>query len=320
MAQQVIDSPTDIDTVQSIVERAFPRAPGRAGDEIARLELLKQLHTYYVGYISGPENFAKIPRLNLDEEIRRIEDRWLHWADDRVNSFELPDEAQDFHDWFLSVADAHTQADFNEYLAQEASLEEIALFFLAEELVDSKFDDLMAMVQIGTQGLTKLTIAENYWDEMGEGHLEQMHTRLFDHSAKYMRERLDAVGFDYSTLQFSQVYENASLLLAYGIHRHLNPRAIGAMGVLEQSASPRFQAMVDGCERLQIPEDVIEYQRIHVHVDADHGAEWTKGVFLPLVEKSPELLRQISLGIATRVQVANDYYSQAWARMKALRS
>ena len=72
MAQQVIDSPTDIDTVQSIVERAFPRAPGRASDEIARLELLKQLHTYYVGYISGPENFAKIPRLNLDEEIRRI--------------------------------------------------------------------------------------------------------------------------------------------------------------------------------------------------------------------------------------------------------
>jgi len=50
--------------------------------------------------------------------------------------------------------------------------------------------------------------------------------------------------------QFPEAYENACMLLMYGIHRHLNPRALGAMGVLEQSASPRFQAMVDGCRRL----------------------------------------------------------------------
>lgn len=294
MTHQVLDNPTAID--QTILDRAFPQDPALPGDETARLDLLKRVHTYYVNYLSGPQNFAAIPRLNLDEEIHAIEKQWLYWEEQRVAKVELPSRASDFQDWFLAVAEGHTQPEFNEYLAGEASLEEIALFFLAEELVDSKFDDLMALVQIGTQGATKLTIAENYWDEMGEGNLNQMHTRLFEHSAKYMRAQLDTAGFDDTTLQFSQVYENASLLLAYGIHRHLNPRAIGAMGVLEQSASPRFQAMVDGCERLRIPEDVIEYQRIHVHVDADHGAEWTKGVFLPLVEQSPELLKQIVSG------------------------
>lgn len=190
---------------------------------------------------------------------------------------------------------------------------------MGEELVDSKFDDLMAMVQIGTQGCTKLTIAENYWDEMGHGDLNGVHTRMFEHSAVYMRARLAESGVNRNRLYCSQAFENACILLMYGIHRRLNPRALGAMGVLEQSASPRFQAMVDGCDRLGVPPDVIDYQRVHVHVDADHGAEWFEGVFLPLVHGSPLLLREICLGVATRVRIADGYYQHIWDLMRRLR-
>ncbi|MEU7434064.1 iron-containing redox enzyme family protein [Streptomyces sioyaensis] len=295
---------------------AFPRE-GKA-DRAARLRLLRKLHAHYVAYMGGPEDFQRIPRLNGDPDIQRIESSWLAWEDAQAESVTLPTTGAEFRDWFLATADAHRQPEFCAYLAERASLNEIALFFMGEELVDSKFDDLMAMVQIGTQGQTKLTIAENYWDEMGEGDLSQVHTRMFEHSAQYMRAHLDQNGIDYSQLHFAEAYENASLLLMYGIHRHLNPRALGAMGVLEQSASPRFQAMVDGCNRLGVPADVIDYQRIHVHVDADHGAEWFEGVFVPLVDRSPDLLREISLGVATRVRVANEYYREIWAQMKAL--
>ncbi|MGW8703193.1 iron-containing redox enzyme family protein [Streptomyces eurythermus] len=305
--------------LQSDLDSAFPVEPHAIADEAVRLGLLRRLHSHYVAYMAGPEDYARIPRLNTDPEIGAIERAWLGWEDVRVSRVALPSTPKEFHDWFLATAADHTQPEFNAYLAQEANLEEIALFFLAEELVDSKFDDLMALVQIGTGGRTKLTIAENYWDEMGEGDLQRVHTRMFEHSAKYMRAHLDRVGVDYSRLHFSEAYENAALLLAYGIHRHLTPRALGAMGVLEQSASPRFQAMVDGCERLGVPDDVIAYQRVHVHVDADHGAEWTEGVFVPLVARSPELLREISLGIVTRVRVANGYYARVWEAMKALR-
>ena len=297
--------------------KAFPSEGSY--DRDVRLELLRRLHAHYVAYMAGPENFAAIPRLNQDPQIAAIERAWLSWEDSQVDLDSLPKTGEEFRDWFLTTADRHTQPEFNAYLAEEATLNEIALFFMGEELVDSKFDDLMAMVQIGTQGHTKLTIAENYWDEMGHGKLEQVHTRMFEYSARYMRAHLDKSGIDYSNLNFAEVYENAALLLQYGIHRHLNPRALGAMGVLEQSASPRFQAMVDGCRRLGVPEDVIDYQRIHVHVDADHGAEWFEGVFLPLVDHSPELLREISLGVVTRVRVANGYYRTIWDAMKELR-
>ncbi len=296
---------------------AFPDAGPH--DRAVRLKLFRRLHAHYVSYMAGPEDFAAIPRLNHDPAVSAIEDTWLAWEDAQVDAGELPVTGEEFKPWFLKTADQHTQPEFCRYLAEEATLDEIALFFMGEELVDSKFDDLMAMVQIGTQGHTKLTIAENYWDEMGEGNIEQVHTRMFEHSARYMRAHLESRGVDYSNLHFPEAYENAALLLQYGIHRHLNPRALGAMGVLEQSASPRFQAMVDGCRRLGVPEDVIDYQRIHVHVDADHGAEWFDGVFVPLVDRSPALLREISLGVLTRVRVANGYYARIWDAMKALR-
>lgn len=288
-------------------------------DPQTRLSLLGRLHEHYVAYMAGPEAFASIPRLNTDPEITAIEDAWLAWEDAQDATADLPADGAAFREWFLAVADAHTQPEFCDYLAHEANLEEMALFFMGEELVDSKFDDLMAMVQIGTEGHTKLTIAENYWDEMGEGDINGVHTRMFEHSAVYMRDCLDKAGIDRGQLYCPEAYENACLLLMYGIHRHLNPRALGAMGVLEQSASPRFQAMVDGCDRLGVPSDVIDYQRVHVHVDADHGAEWFDGVFVPLVDRSPALLRAISIGVATRVRVANGYYRHIWQAMRALR-
>ncbi|MDN3294961.1 iron-containing redox enzyme family protein [Streptomyces ficellus] len=302
---------------QRELELAFPL--NASPDREVRLRLFKQLHAHYVAYMAGPDEFGSIPRLNADAEISAIESAWLRWEDAQVDEGTLPKTGLEFREWFLTTADQHTQPEFCRYLAEEATLEEIALFFMGEELVDSKFDDLMAMVQIGTQGHTKLTIAENYWDEMGEGDIERVHTRMFEHSARYMRAHLEKAGVDHSSLDVPEAYENASMLLMYGIHRHLNPRALGAMGVLEQSASPRFQAMVDGCNRLGVPEDVIDYQRIHVHVDADHGAEWFEGVFVPLVDRSPELLREISLGILTRVRVANGYYREIWDAMRGLR-
>ncbi|MEE1930437.1 iron-containing redox enzyme family protein [Streptomyces sp. TRM 70351] len=312
----VTDRRTGTQPLTPQLDRAFPETG--APDPRLRESLLAGLHSHYVAYMSGPEDFARTPRLNTDPHIRQIEDAWLRWEDAQVDQSQLPRTGAAFRDWFLAVADDHTQPEFCAYLAEEATLPEMALFFMGEELVDSKFDDLMAMVQIGTQGHTKLTIAENYWDEMGEGDINGVHTRMFEHSAVYMRARLADAGIDRSALHCPEAFENACLLLMYGIHRHLNPRALGAMGVLEQSASPRFQAMVDGCDRLGVPPDVIDYQRVHVHVDADHGAEWFDGVFVPLVDRSPELLREISLGVATRVRVADAYYRRIWNVMRDL--
>jgi hypothetical protein len=300
------------------LEAAFPHDDA-APDRAVRLALMSRLQEHYAAYMAGAADFLSMPRLNADADLAAIEDAWLKWEDAQVDESLLPQNAAGFRDWFMQLRARHVQPAFCRYLANEATLDEIALFFLAEELVDSRFDDLVAMVQIGSTGTSKLTMAENYWDEMGEGKLEQMHTRLFEHSAKYMRARLAERFIDVAALNGTEIYENANLVLMYGIHRHLAPRALGAMGLMEYTAPVRFQAMVDGCNRLGVPADVVLYQRIHVHVDADHGAEWLDNVLVPLAHQSSEARREIGMGMLTRERVANAYYEHVWQQMTALR-
>lgn len=292
---------------------------GTPPDQAARLALFSQLHHYYTAYLSGPEDFTAVPRLNAEPRISALEDAWREWMDAQVDRTLLPCSGADFADWFTDLARHHVQPEFCGYIAQDATLAEIGLFFVAEELVDSRFDDLVALVQIGADPTSKLTMAENYWDEMGEGTLENMHTRLFDHSASYMRRMLVEQSVDIDGLRCAEIYENACIVLMYAIHRHLAPRALGALGLMEHSAPARFQAMVEGCTRLKVPEDVITYQRIHIHVDTDHGSQWLANVLVPLAKRSPELLREVCMGVLTRKRVADAYYARIWQQMKALR-
>lgn len=307
-----------LSSIDEDIAAAFPK-DGSAPDKVARLALMNRLHKYYTAYLGGAETFQDVPRLNSDPQITAIEDGWIGWEDAQVDTALLPDSAESFSEWFTDLRDRHVQPEYCSYLANEANLNEIALFFLAEELVDSRFDDLVAMAQIGAGDVSKLTMAENYWDEMGEGNIEQMHTRLFEHSAKYMRQQLAEKGIDTSELEGMEVFENANLVLLYGINRHLAPRGLAAMGLMEYSAPTRFQAMVDGCTRLGVPADVILYQRIHVHVDADHGAEWLENVLVPLAKHSPQALRELGMGALVRERVANAYYDRVWQHMKAVR-
>lgn len=297
---------------------AFP-ADGATPDQDVRLSLFRTLHRHYAAYLAGPAAFQQIPRLNTDPAIARLEDAWRRWEDAQVPQHRLPADAAEFADWFRALSADHVQPEFCRYLAEDAGIAELALFFLAEELVDSRFDDLVALAQLGSAGAMKLVMAENYWDEMGEGRLDRMHTVLFDHSARYMRDRLAERGYHTDDLICAEIYENACLTLMYGVHRPLVPRSLGALGLMEHSAPPRFTAMVRGCTRAGVPDDVIEYQRIHVHVDEDHGAEWLEQVLTPLARRSPELLREISLGILTRERVANAYYRRVRQQMTALR-
>lgn len=305
-------------TLEADLAAAFP-ADGSAPDPAVRLALMKRLHGHYTAYLGGAAAFQEVPRLNADPWVTAVEDAWLAWEDARVDTSLLPRSADGLAEWFTQLRDRHVQPEFCRYLAEEATLPEIAVFFLGEELVDSRFDDLVAMAQIGAPDLSKLTMAENYWDEMGEGELDRMHTRLFEHSAKYMRARLAELGIGAEGLDGMEVYENAGLVLMYGIHRHFAPRSLAAMGLMEYSAPTRFQAMVDGCTRLGVPADVILYQRIHVHVDADHGAEWLENVLVPLAHTSPQALREIGVGALVRERVANAYYDRIWEQMKAVR-
>ncbi|MBK8011093.1 MAG: iron-containing redox enzyme family protein [Deltaproteobacteria bacterium] len=278
----------------------------------------RRLNEHYTSIICEPTNFDKVPD-DIDTllEIRKMEDGWHNWELARIADRRTPDTVDAFLPWYDDLKAEHwtkVSALFD-FLAKESKPRHIAYYVSLEEQVDGKFDDVIALAQLGLQGREKLTIADNYWDEMGRGALDKMHTRMFAYSGAHMQRMLRADGIEHFEIPY-QALKNGNLQLMYGLRRRHVGRLLGALGILEDTASQRFKATVEGMERCGFPKDVIEYHAAHVHFDSNHGEEWLENVLLPMFGRNPRLIREVSGGMLTRLHVAVDYYDSvvSWIR------
>src|ERR1700712_2865985 len=296
--------------LESDVERAFPTDLAVVPDRDAKLTCLRELHQHYMDFFVPPERSAAVGEWGTSARVAGIEAAWNSYEKARVLAGPaLPSAAGDFRDWYFGFAAQHEYHDLCDYLRNRATLLDVGMFMLAEEKVDGRFDDLIALSQVGTTGITKMTIAHNFWDEMGNGDPGTVHTDMFDHSANWFRrEVVEPLGVDVGLLEQPEVYNNAINLLMYGLRRRYALRSLAGIGLLEQTSPARFGATVDACRRLQVPQDVVRYQEIHVHVDEDHGREWFDHVFLPILERDPQTVHEIALGVAIRGAVASEFY------------
>lgn len=296
------------------LNRAFPLEPGATPDEAAKLGLLRELHSHYLTFFTPPEESLTLGDGGTPSRVARIEAAWNAYEEARAHAASpvLPTNADEFRDWYFDFAAKHEYRDLCDYLRKDASLLDVGLFMLAEEKVDGRFDDIIALSQIGTSGVTKMTIAHNFWDEMGNGDHDGVHTSMFDHSASWFRNNVVAkhnINPD-EILEFSEVYANACELLMYGLQRRWILRSLASIGLLEQTAPARFSATVDGSHRLGVPTDVVRYQEVHSHVDEDHGREWFDGVFVPIMKANPETVPEVALGVQIRGHVASEFYQR----------
>jgi len=294
------------------IDQAFPTDVGESPDDVAKLRFLRELHGHYLNFFTPPEESLKIGDIEASPRVARIEEAWNAYEERRALAAipSLPTNVEEFRDWYFTVAAENEYEDLCDYLRNDATLLDIALFMLAEEKVDGRFDDIIALSQIGTTGVTKMTIAHNFWDEMGNGDYDTVHTSMFDHSANWMRTAVVAehdIDLD-SVLEIPEVYANACELLMYGLNRKHILRSLASIGLLEQTAPARFAATVDGSRRLGVPADVVRYQEVHVHVDEDHGREWFDGVFVPVIERNPQAAAEFAIGVQIRGHVASEFY------------
>jgi hypothetical protein len=96
---------------------------------------------------------------------------------------EAPDDPKAFLSWLKEIARQHRAFKhpyYSEFIRNDAGFEDIRSYVIQESVIDGRFDDLLAMMQVGTSGGTKMEIAQNFWDEMGNGNDSQVHTSLFN--------------------------------------------------------------------------------------------------------------------------------------------
>ncbi|TCO62861.1 iron-containing redox enzyme family protein [Actinocrispum wychmicini] len=210
-----------------------------------------------------------------------------------------PSEPKAFLSWLKDQVREHRAFKhpyYAEFIRDEAQEADLRKYVIQESLVDGRFDDFLAMMQIGTAGASKMEIAGNFWDEMGNGDPEQVHTYLFnkiyevfDISPEEMEDELTASDLLGGNL--------AVLLCRY---RHLYPEAVGYLGMTEWLAPDRFKNVVHAWERLGLPKVGITYHRLHITIDSQHAAGWFHNVVIPSAG-SPAMRRGITRGSMWRI-------------------
>ena len=164
-----------------------------------------------------------------------------------------------------------------DWLAEEATIDELVAYLALEGGPDADFDDLVAICQVGLSGGPKMELARNYWDEMGRGDPARVHTEL--HRDLCVAVDLPAVP---RVEQPVSALRRTALGNILATNRALQPELVGALGLLELQAGPRCRRVVAAMRRLGLGRDASEFYVEHAEADPRHGKEWLAHVVAPL--------------------------------------
>lgn len=186
-----------------------------------------------------------------------------------------------------------------DWLAEDATLDEVRDYLSLEGGPDGGFDDLVALCQVGIDGEAKVELATNYWDEMGRGDLADVHTELHHR----MADALGLVAVPRAE-QPIEALERTLLGTTLATRRALQPELIGALGLLELQAGPRCRRVVAALKRLGAGADALAFYEEHAVADPRHGKDWLDHVVGPLSARFPAWGPRIVAGARWR-SVAN---------------
>jgi pyrroloquinoline quinone (PQQ) biosynthesis protein C len=228
---------------------------------------------------------------------------------------EAPKEPRAYLTWLKQLARNHRvykHPYYHEFIRNRATENDLRNYVMQESVVDGRFDDLLAMMQVGTAGAAKMEIAANFWDEMGNGDHAQVHTTLFNKI--YEVFEISESELERSLTANSLLNGNLALLLCR--YRKYYPEAVGYLGMTEWMAPDRFVQVVHAWERLGLAEVGITYHRLHVTIDSQHAQGWFHNVVLPAAE-SEHMRRAIARGILWRLNSSAAYLDERMPSVSA---
>jgi hypothetical protein len=195
-------------------------------------------------------------------------------ADDATVDWALPDEPVAA---VRAVAALGLVPDLYRWVAEDASTEAMVTFLALEGGPDGGFDDLVATCQVGLAGEAKLELARNYWDEMGNGVADRVHTELHRDMVRNL-----AIPVVAPAAQPLEAVRRSALNGLLATNRALQPEMIGALGLLELQAGPRCRRVLAGLRRLAASGDALAFYEEHAVADPRHGKDWLDNVVAAL--------------------------------------
>ncbi|WP_174301662.1 iron-containing redox enzyme family protein [Caulobacter sp. S45] len=209
----------------------------------------------------------------------------------------VPVDADGFIDWFEALkAEGPGQFDpLFDWLAEEATLEDLRWFLRQEAAGEAGFDDLVALTQVKFPTSAKLELARNYWDEMGRGAEGGMHGPMLERTTA----GLDLQPSIEATLWQSLALANT--MTAFATTRRYAYHSVGALGVVELTAPTRVAKVAQGLKRLGVEPRLRKYFDLHAVLDIKHSEDWNREALRPLVAADPGCARSLAEGALMRL-------------------
>jgi hypothetical protein len=218
---------------------------------------------------------------------------------------DLPSDPKEFAQWYQLAAFNHAlyEHDLYAFLASDATRAQLEWFLKMECAGEAAFDDLVALAQVGTRGEVKMEMASNYWDEMGRGRAQAVHTHLFHQLIDDLRISAPDAG----ELPW-EVLSGINLMIWSCIHRRNAFRAQGVLGAVELLAPQRCTRVVHGATRLGIRKKTVVYYGAHAIIDIGHAEGWLSHVIEAQAREFPDARLGIAEGLVARADASLDYF------------
>ena len=272
-------------------------------DAVTTLLDVYALHLAPIETLGGAEEWQHAPRV---AQVKLVLERRLRA---RLGGDDPVSVADDVTDAFRAIAHEDLVPPVYDWLAGAADRADLVEFLALEGGPDADFDDLVALCQIGLSGLPKLTLAANYWDEMGRGSLAHVHTELHHDMATALGLR--AISTEHLPLE---VLDRRALNGYLATNRSLQPEMLGSLGLLEVQAGPRCRRVVTALRRLDVPTGALPFYEEHATADPRHGKDWIDGALAPVVVNHPEWAPRILRGARWRAAVNGRFFDAMSAR------
>ncbi len=251
--------------------------------------------------------------LREEHEFKLVEGRWIERERAAIadRAADAPRNAAGFIAWFDELkASGPGQGDpLFDWLADDATLDEMRWFLTQEAAGEAGFDDLVALTQVKLPPRAKLELARNYWDEMGRGNIKGMHGLLLDALVETLAIAPTIEGTAWESLAL------ANMMLGLATSRRYAFHSVGALGVVELTAPGRVAKVAQGLRRLGLSDRERRYFDLHAVLDVKHSEAWNAEALVPLIDGDPQTATAIAEGALMRLRCGERCFDRYRAKL-----
>ncbi|MFD6792581.1 MULTISPECIES: iron-containing redox enzyme family protein [Prauserella salsuginis group] len=280
----------------------------RDSDAFARLHrTLELMHSLY--FTKPRPGEADINRRAIIDPAQAVLDDFaVGFEDQWIDSTRCPDTS-DPDEFVRELKDqvrahpANRHPFYVDFLPNTATVEHIRYYLAQETALDPRFDDFIALMQLGCDPQQKLELAGNYWDEMGNGDHTRVHTNMFSQAMHEVGATEEFVANN----RLTETLVCGNLSAALAVNPRFYYRSIGSFAVTEFLFPRRCAQLLEAWNRNDLPAASGEYHREHIGVDARHASGFFRNVIKPELAKNPASGPDIYWGAMARMNSSHRY-------------